>query len=178
MSRCRHILAGELVDACGYCGCTDTGCEIFMSDKRKRQQRERDPLVVAAAQPKEIMKGTNGETVKACKSDMFYKFAMASAAKFSMSSPCTNRPVDCLLCTGEGPKWQWSYNLAAHLEAKHSTVKDTDETMQKMKELAAVSYDERGQIAREFNIDKFEKLVRATRIRRDEADQLAKARAT
>ena len=84
---------------------------------------------------------------------------MAATAKGSDRNPSTNRPVDCLLCTSsDGPQWQWTYNLAAHIDSKHSDVDEDNEVKKQMRQLADVS-EERGKVIREFGWDRFDELA-------------------
>ncbi|KAF6759684.1 hypothetical protein DFP72DRAFT_806227, partial [Ephemerocybe angulata] len=47
-------------------------------------------------------------------------FSCKRALEYSDSSPCTNVPLVCPLCTTDDPA-VWRYNLRNHLEQKHST---------------------------------------------------------
>ena len=75
-----HILKDNIIGACGFCGeKVDVGrCNI------------------------EIVKGSGrGQTsseVPRSGCDYFEKFSLLSVSKGSQRNPCTNRPVECLIC--------------------------------------------------------------------------------
>ena len=88
-----HILCCDCLPyACGFCGksCTCT-IEIKMSQHFKGPQSD-------------------------C--EYFYKFSLASAAKGTTNSPCTNIP---LLCQeSQCSQIQWKYNMTTHFQDRHS----------------------------------------------------------
>ena len=47
--------------------------------------------------------------------DYFYKLSLASAAKQTARSPCTNIPVQCTNCD----QVHWKYNMATHFQDRH-----------------------------------------------------------
>ncbi|KAJ7799550.1 hypothetical protein B0H14DRAFT_2248143, partial [Mycena olivaceomarginata] len=44
-----------------------------------------------------------------------YKFKIAAASKSSISKPCTNVPIACIMCNSV----HWKYNMDAHLLERH-----------------------------------------------------------
>jgi hypothetical protein len=69
-------------------------------------------------------KGSNGaKTVDVQQSRCINKakLSIATAAKYTASSPCTNIPLECPLCR-QGSDAVWKYNLLSHIERVHPTV--------------------------------------------------------
>merc|ERR1711957_273015 len=54
----------------------------------------------------------------ACKLIGAIDYSLGSAAKCTVASPCTNRPIKCTICN----KVVWSYSMADHFKDKHSRV--------------------------------------------------------
>ena len=51
------------------------------------------------------------------------EYSLASAARYAISTPCTNRPMQCPKC----PFVIWSYSMADHFAEKHPTIQMPDE---------------------------------------------------
>ena len=67
-------------------------------------------------------KGKNS-TFKASSDFSYCKaFSLKSASKMSKNSPCTNRPIECTICTRKN-KVNWSYDILIHYKTSHSNVK-------------------------------------------------------
>ena len=94
----KHILNAQVPDnqnTCGYCGII--GCKI------------------------ELVKTSGHGAYKTfgpksnCK--YYYSFSLKAASKITKRSPCTNRPIECHLCS----QVYWSYNFSFHFETMHSS---------------------------------------------------------
>ncbi|CAF1140578.1 unnamed protein product, partial [Brachionus calyciflorus] len=91
----QHILKNDSVGEhiCGYCG--KLGCIIRLKKSSGRG--------------KSTVFGPDSD----CK--FFVKFSLKAASKVSKNYPCTNRPIECIICKAV----YWSYNIAIHYKEKH-----------------------------------------------------------
>ncbi|QRV87004.1 hypothetical protein RhiJN_15022 [Ceratobasidium sp. AG-Ba] len=94
---------GVMADMCGFCGRAGT-CTVRVEPQRT---------------------GKGLEVVSDC--SYRDKFSYAAAAQSSKTSPCTNRPVACPLCSGD--RCVWSYGLKDHILAVHPAHQLLDTTL-------------------------------------------------
>ena len=52
----------------------------------------------------------------------FYKFSIVAASHSSKTSPCTNRPVKCNICS----EINWTFNMTIHYKTFHPTCNSTE----------------------------------------------------
>ena len=89
----KHILGGNLVNVCGFCG--SDGCSIN--------------LVKSSGRGNSSTLGPQSNYV------YFSKFSLKSAETSTKSSPCTNRPFACPVCETV----VWTYMMSYHYAQVH-----------------------------------------------------------
>ena len=92
----KHILQENLINVCGFCG--TQGCSIELTKSSGRGKS-------ATQAPKSNCPHAS-------------KFSLKPAEKSTSSSPCTNRPVVCIICHTV----VWSYMMASHYSQVHNGV--------------------------------------------------------
>ncbi|KAK7016164.1 hypothetical protein R3P38DRAFT_2543037 [Favolaschia claudopus] len=103
-----HILYDPAIDRstepCGLCGRPASLCFLFL----KRSSSRSNALTID-------LKASHG-----CP-NLIKRFSIGTASKSTTSSPCSNAPMKCPICTKKDPA-VWRYNMKAHLIRHHPDV--------------------------------------------------------
>ena len=99
-----HVLHDPKVDRCsnpcGFCLCPSPTCQIFLKKGKGAKASLKINTILSNGCPNMV------------------EFSYSVAEKSSKSSPCSNVPVQCPLCSKSDPAI-WRYNMYQHIIAAH-----------------------------------------------------------
>ena len=108
-----HIVKGGMTNVCGFCGVEgNVKCKVNIVSGSGR--------------------GKNTSDVPNSSCGLFETVSITYGAKTSSRSPCTNRPIHCLICRCI----EWSYNMFYHYQTYHSDYPGDDWTLCNEEEMA------------------------------------------